>query len=199
MKVLRFRECPDCGRISPYIQSSCACGYRFTGGEQMYKTCPYCGSLNPSSRIFCDCGRFVLFLRSKITETDIENAYHSGLFDGAAREQQQHDSELEEFFQTAQLKDTFTGQPIQSLEDYQRWRNTFECAKAERKSGQVQREKVYLMEDKDGFVVRVPESKLEAWKRAQQDPPRPLNKAERQLVDRIMESIYGPKEGEDEK
>ena len=62
-------------------------------------------------------------------------------------------------------------------------------------SGQERtRETVYLMEDKDGFLVRVPESRLEAWERAQQEPSRPLNRAERQLVDRIVESIYGPKE-----
>lgn len=58
----------------------------------------------------------------------------------------------------------------------------------------MSRETVYLMETKDGYLVRVPESKLEAWRRAQQEPSRPLNKAERQLVDRIVESIYGPKE-----
>lgn len=64
----------------------------------------------------------------------------------------------------------------------------------ESSSREQPRETVYLMEDRDGFLVRVPESRLEAWERAQQEPSRPLNRAERQLVDRIVESIYGPKE-----
>lgn len=54
-------------------------------------------------------------------------------------------------------------------------------------------ETVYLMEDKDGFLVRVPESKLEAWEQAQREPSRPLNRAEQQLVDRVVQSVYGPK------
>lgn len=58
---------------------------------------------------------------------------------------------------------------------------------------QPQQEEIYLMEDKDGFMVRVPASKLEAWKKAQQDPPRPLNKAEQQLCDMIVRRIFGDK------
>lgn len=54
-------------------------------------------------------------------------------------------------------------------------------------------ETVYLMEDRDGFLVRVPESRLAAWEEAQRGPRRPLSKAERQLTDKIVESIYGPK------
>ena len=58
---------------------------------------------------------------------------------------------------------------------------------------QNQQEETYLMEDKDGFIVRVPASKLEAWKKAQQEPPRPLNKAEQQVVENILRRIYGDK------
>ena len=57
---------------------------------------------------------------------------------------------------------------------------------------QQSRETQYLMEDKDGFLVRVPESKLESWQQAQREPSGPLNRAERQLVGKIVESIYGP-------
>lgn len=57
---------------------------------------------------------------------------------------------------------------------------------------QQPRETQYLMEDRDGFLVRVPESKLESWQQAQREPSGPLNKAEQQLVDKIVESIYGP-------
>ena len=56
------------------------------------------------------------------------------------------------------------------------------------------RETAYLTEDRDGFLARVPESKLEDWERAQRDPSRPLNRAERHMVDQIVESIYGPRE-----
>lgn len=56
-----------------------------------------------------------------------------------------------------------------------------------------QQEEIYLMEDRDGFMVRVPASKLESWKKAQQEPPRPLNKAEQQVRDMILQRIFGGK------
>lgn len=60
MQVLRFHECPECGRLSPYLQSRCDCGYRFAGSEAQYKTCPECGSIIPSGQIVCDCGHVTL-------------------------------------------------------------------------------------------------------------------------------------------
>lgn len=48
---------------------------------------------------------------------------------------------------------------------------------------------VYLSEADDGTLVRVPESRLEAWKAA--DHNAPLNKAEQRLKDRILQEIYG--------
>lgn len=56
-----------------------------------------------------------------------------------------------------------------------------------------QKEQVLLLEDKDGFTMRVPSSKLEEWKRAQQEPDRPLNQAEKQVVENILRRIYGDK------
>lgn len=56
-----------------------------------------------------------------------------------------------------------------------------------------QQEEIYLMEDRDGFMVRVPASKLESWKAAQQEPTRPLNKAEQQVRDMILQRIFGGK------
>lgn len=58
---------------------------------------------------------------------------------------------------------------------------------------QNQQEETYLMEDKDGFIVRVPASKLESWKKAQQEPSRPLNKAEQQVRDLLVQRIFGDK------
>ena len=194
MKILQYRECPNCGRMSPYIQVSCGCGHRFVGSERMYKTCPYCGSLNPASKILCDCGHFVLFSRSKLTEADVKNAYHSGVSDGILQERQRSGLELSEFFEAAKLRNTFTGQPIRSLEDFRQWKTSFDKAKAERERFKRPQEPVYLMEDKDGFLVRVPESKLESWQQAQREPSSPLNKTEQRLVDKIVESIYGSQE-----
>lgn len=194
MKVLQYRECPDCGRMAPYLQTTCECGRRFSGNERMYKTCPYCGSLNPAAKVFCDCGRFVLFDRSKLTEADVENAYQSGVSDGVAQERRRSKAEWARFFEEAQLKNTITGQPIRSIEDFRQWKTAFNKAKAERERPKQPRETVYLMEDKDGFLVRVPESKLASWEKAQWEQPRPLNKAEQQLVKKIVESVYGPQE-----
>ena len=57
--------------------------------------------------------------------------------------------------------------------------------------GAAEREDSYLIETEDGFLVRVPESRLESWQGA--DHAAPLSKAEMQLRDRIVEAIYGPK------
>lgn len=63
----------------------------------------------------------------------------------------------------------------------------------EKKMQPQKQEEVYLMEDRDGFMVRVPASKLESWKAAQQEPRRPLNKAEQQVRDMILQRIFGDK------
>lgn len=56
------------------------------------------------------------------------------------------------------------------------------------------RETVYLMEDRDGFLVRVPESSLDAWVRAQERPDGHLSNSEQQVVDRIVSMLYGRRE-----
>ena len=80
VKVKRFRECPDCHRIVPYLQRKCDCGYVFSGGEREYKTCVACGSLIPASRLFCDCGKFLPIQRDTLTEGNVETAYQEGRF-----------------------------------------------------------------------------------------------------------------------
>lgn len=54
-----------------------------------------------------------------------------------------------------------------------------------------QRDGSYLMEMEDGFLVRVPEEKLEAWQRA--DHKAPLTPAEERAIEAILDSLYGPK------
>ena len=50
------------------------------------------------------------------------------------------------------------------------------------------------METEDGFLVRVPESKVESWTRAQKERgSAPLNRAEQQLKDKLVRQIYGSK------
>ena len=51
------------------------------------------------------------------------------------------------------------------------------------------KESVYLSEAGDGMLVRVPESRADAWAAA--DHSAPLNKAEQRLKDRILQEIYG--------
>jgi hypothetical protein len=58
-----------------------------------------------------------------------------------------------------------------------------------RQSGQT-----YLIEDGDGFLMRVPEDRLEAWKAAQRERgDAPLSRSEQRLKDRILREIYGQK------
>lgn len=47
-----------------------------------------------------------------------------------------------------------------------------------------------LVETEDGTLISVPEDKLDDWEAAQKSEPRPLNKAEQRLRDRIVQEIY---------
>lgn len=49
---------------------------------------------------------------------------------------------------------------------------------------------VYLMDDIDGNLVRVPESKLASWEEAQSEPHKPLTEAEKLVRDRIVNDIF---------
>lgn len=185
-----FYECPECHRYISYLQSRCDCGYRFTGKEKKYRSCPKCGSFYPSPRLFCDCGHFLPFDKEEITPDDVESAYQSGYLSGVAQERDRTEKEWAQFFKDVQLKDTITGQPIRTREDFARWKAAFEAEKA-------RREKVknrYLVEADDGFSVSVPEDKLGSWVNAQDGQPAPLNTAEQRLKDRIMKRIYGIEE-----
>ena len=53
-------------------------------------------------------------------------------------------------------------------------------------------EPVYLVETADGFLARVPESQLDQWAEAQENSS-PMTNAERQMVDNIVQKIYGSK------
>ena len=53
------------------------------------------------------------------------------------------------------------------------------------------KETEYLMEAKNGIKVWVPESKLEEWKKAQENGPEELTPAEKRLKEMIMERFYG--------
>lgn len=51
----------------------------------------------------------------------------------------------------------------------------------------------YQVETEDGWAVDVPADKLDSWLKAQKEGPRPLNKAEQRLRDRIVQDIFGSK------
>ena len=53
-------------------------------------------------------------------------------------------------------------------------------------------EQTFLMETKDGMLVNVPESRLEAFLKAQnEETPAPLSREERQLVEALKAEIMG--------
>ena len=55
-----------------------------------------------------------------------------------------------------------------------------------------QEEPVFLMEARNGMLVRVPQSKLESWQAAQNSAAAPgLTEAELRLRDRIISDLYG--------
>ena len=88
----------------------------------------------------------------------------------------------------AQRKETITGKPIRNLEDCHRWKAALDRIKADRAK---RREKTYLLEDKDGFLVRVPEIKLDTWEKVQTKGDAPLIQSDRAVVNRIVGRLYG--------
>lgn len=59
--------------------------------------------------------------------------------------------------------------------------------------GQEQRRgSSYLVEMEDGFLVRVPEEKRQAWEQA--DHKAPLTPAEERAIELILDSLYGPRQ-----
>ena len=54
-------------------------------------------------------------------------------------------------------------------------------------------EMTFLMEAANGMLVSVPESKLDAWLKAQENP-QPLTKQQEALKLKILQDIYGPEE-----
>lgn len=187
MKVKRFRECPDCHRIVPYLRSKCDCGRAFSGEEKEYKTCVACGSLIPASRLFCDCGKFLPMQHDTLTEGDIESAYQTGRFAGVAEERTRQEGEWSRFFRAAGLKNTFTGEPISSVADFFKWKDAYDAAYRQQRKPKKARSTVYQVETDDGMLVRVPEGGLASWAKA--DHAAPLNASERKLVDRLIGEI----------
>ena len=55
------------------------------------------------------------------------------------------------------------------------------------------KESSYLAESSNGMLVDVPESRLDAWSKAQASPDRPLTDAEKKLKEKLIEQIYGHK------
>ena len=130
MKVKRYHECPECHRISPYFQTKCDCGYYFSDvpDERQFKTCPSCGLMVPASQLVCDCGKFLPFCKDTITDTDIELAYDIGRRMGIAQERSRNDREWNDFFARAGLKNSITGEPVSSRDDFAKWESDYNRA-----------------------------------------------------------------------
>lgn len=131
--VAWYRQCTSCKKLMPYIQIRCDCGERFTGSERIFKVCPACGSVLDPRRFRCDCGYLFVFRRFLGKQcapeaTQSEDAYRAGVM----AERAKNDAEWDRFFETAQLKNTISGTPIRSREDFYKWAEEFAAAKAER-------------------------------------------------------------------
>ena len=59
-----------------------------------------------------------------------DEGYDDGFRDGADMERLENDAEWSMFFEDAQLKNTITGEPIESRDDFQKWRVDYAEAKA---------------------------------------------------------------------
>ena len=51
--------------------------------------------------------------------------------------------------------------------------------------------KLYMMETEDGFLVDVPEEKLDDWIQGQAEQPQGLTEREGMLLDKVLEMLYG--------
>lgn len=174
--VAWYRQCTSCKKLMPYIQIRCDCGERFTGSERIFKVCPACGSVLDTRRLRCDCGYLFVFRRFLDKQcapeaTQSKDAYRAGVM----AERAKNDAEWDRFFKTAQLKNTISGTPIRSREDFYKWAEEFAAAKAERDRRakeeadrlKAQRQKkrgvLYTLETPDGDLVTLSETQLSAY------------------------------------
>lgn len=74
-------------------------------------------------------------------------------------EREKSQGELEAFFKSAQLKNTFTGQPITSMEEFQAWKKEFDAAKLQKnlKAGKLTQEDLDLAISEHPAVKRAQE------------------------------------------
>lgn len=145
-----------------------------------------------SDFIICNLNEQLDVARNQIQNSDALIAQLTAQLEA---ERQINDVEWEQFFINASLKNTITGEPICCQEDFFRWKKQIEDSNQENRTGQNRRKKSetsYLCEAKDGSLVRVPENRLDAWSKAQSEPPQPLTEREQQIKKEILNKLYGP-------
>jgi len=139
------------------------------------------------------------YLDGRLSNNTLSSSeYDKGYQDGKMAERTLNEREWRQFFNIAQLKNTITGAPINTPQDFYKWKNDFESANAKRENTQRANnppEQSYLIETSDGFLVDVPESKLEEWEKAQENKELSpgLQKHQQYIIDRVKRTIYGGK------
>jgi len=130
-----FKVCPACGCVLKDQSLRCSCGYlfifrRFLDKQNVPEVTKE--QLYASYQTGKNDGISEAMLRSKAeldqAKQDQEAAYRAGCM----VEKVKNDAEWDRFFETAQLKNTVSGDPIRSREDFYKWKREFDAAKAAR-------------------------------------------------------------------
>ena len=129
-----FKVCPACGSVLKDRRLRCDCGYLFVFRRFLDKQNPQQiteQDLYVARKMGEADGMVAEMARSKAdldqAKRDQEAAFRAGML----AEKAKNDAEWIRFFEKAQLKNTISGGPICSRDDFYKWAAEYDAAKAE--------------------------------------------------------------------
>jgi len=102
-------------------------------------------------------------------EREKKEAIDSAVSDALKREREKNEAELKSFFETAQLKNTITGEPITNMEEFKDWKEKFDAEKLEQdlKNGKLTHDALKKIVSENPAIKRAEELFAEADRRRQ--------------------------------
>ena len=130
----RFKACPACGSLLGNGRLRCDCGYLFVfRGFLDQQTVP--ANVKEQLDHAYAQGKHdgIAQARSQVSPPSPDDEiYQAAYRAGELAEKARSRAEWDAFFADAQLKNTISGKPIRTREDFHEWKEAFESAKAER-------------------------------------------------------------------
>lgn len=130
-----YKVCPSCGSVIRSTRLRCDCGFLFIFRRFLDKQSVQLitqADLEAARKKGEQDGKLLEVIRSEKELAKLQQEKDAAFQKGATFERRKNDAEWRRFFETAKLKNTITGEPICSREDFYKWAEQYAAAKAER-------------------------------------------------------------------